>query len=212
MNMVNENTRYSPVPVPGLFKRSLNFPEIQDKVDQVEIFPISWAKRLQQFDSVIAKMNEMIMSPEVISPDYYQDVLILKDQFGPKELPALSEILQKMTLKKHSKVDDAFLINNAYKMIRNQIGKGGDWSWVTQVTDPFQALSGLLIEGYGLALSYLYDGNPQIKRSFVKAFEEVLWTSGPSLLLRDVLPWIKEENKDFPSKIQQEILTKYPFL
>lgn len=204
-------------------KRFGKLPELQSQSTWIKEHPRNWNKRLQEFDEVIEVINDMLTVPEAVSCDYHQDVLDLKERLEINELPSLSTMLDRIKIKEQPKSNESLLVTNAFNTIKKQLGDDGDWHWVTEITNPFQALSGLLIEGYGLALSYLYDGDPQVKRLFVKAFEEVLFTENKTLLedktrqrkegkthykiLDDVILWMVGEREDFPSKIAEEVMT-----
>ncbi len=100
-----------------------------------------------------------------------------------------------------------YMVGETFKDVASKI-KSNEWQFPRQTTNPWQLISGLLIEGYGLYTGKM-TGKPESTRSFVLAYEEVLWKSQPnSRILSDVLPWMIEESGDFAPNISRALATR----
>lgn len=189
----------------------------KDVLAWVEAHPQGWQQRLAEFDDTIATLNRMVSGQAPLDLNYHTDVAVLK-QAGVSPLPTLKE-LACLPIPGSSPRDrvgfSCRLIGKAFQMIREEMVPGGSWHWLTEITEPHQALSGLLIEGYGLLLSRArVRPGFDLQRTFVLGFEEVLWTKAKQLawdkqeqlkLLNDVVPWVVEEKGSFPAAIADEV-------
>lgn len=177
--------------------------------------PEEFKERVGEIDSVISALNGIMKKPE-IDENNFHDVKILRKMLDGKPLPTLEGLaklqrLSSATMGKRPRILAA--IEETITEIKEGLPPGGVWSWVTEIKDnPNKLGFGLLIEAYGrLWEKYYWQGKeterqPGLKRTFVLAFEEVLFTNfRESKLLGDIIDWMREEYTDFPPLIANEL-------
>jgi hypothetical protein len=198
---------------------------VNDVLSWVEANPQGWEQRVAEFDQTITTMNQMLASQTPVSSDYHHDFLALKE-VGITSLPTLGELASLKPPENLTKGRLEFsckLIGGALNQVKEQMAPGGTWNWVTNITEPHQALSGLLIEGYGYLLSQAHpEARADLRRNFVLAFEEILWTNAKESswgetprqvsLLNDVILWMTEEKDSFPAKLADEMAGGWRYL
>lgn len=175
-------------------------PSVRDALNQFRGNPENFNVRISEFDSVCQALIDVVSERKISTSDYY-NCLMLKTELRDQPIPTLSQVINSQYRNPLRKGVSVF------KEI-NLLIHSGKWEFPTQVKDPNQLVSGLLIEGYGLFLERLYE-MPGLSRKFVLAFEEVLWNKFQgSNLLKDVLPWMIEENNSFSYGVKKGLEMK----
>ncbi|MDD3647377.1 MAG: hypothetical protein PHS44_02650 [Candidatus Dojkabacteria bacterium] len=167
--------------------------------------------RIEEFDTVIKRMNDLMTCTEIPEQDL-TDVGrlkgILPDNFM---LPSLSSLAEEIVQGKTGGLT-LFAQSEIFSTIRNLI-ESGDWGYIRNLRHPGTLASALLIEGYGQMLDRYFEIDG-LNRAFVLAFEEVMWHEFriETALLRDVFPWLVEERASFPPGMRREIERLYLFV
>lgn len=170
-------------------------PHIRGSLDYLGTTEQERTKRVDTFEQVITRLNELLSNPDQIPPAL-ADVNRLKDEMNGEKIPTL------VTITESTAMADA--VRRTF-----EFGKQDFPGWAdSQMRLPTMPAIGVFLEGFGYFLGKLAHGSNEeraltTKRSFVKGFEEVLLVEhSGSALLDDVVDWMKEEKGDFPPEIQ----------
>lgn len=193
---------------------------IERGINEIKKDPKEYKARIREFHEACGVFNSLITSQDFPTDGYYRATWF-RNTVDEKPFPSPVDILAR-------KDPSALLLaEDAYFEVASKI-QTKEWEFPSKIENPDQLTTGLLIEGYGLFLEKLY-GEPGLARNFVLGFEEVLWNEFPgSRLLKDALPWMIEDKKEFSWKVQRgldgvdpeeilrrkknDILIKAPFL
>lgn len=156
--------------------------------------PEEFSTRLLEFDINLVALKHF----QPADPDLDRDVIALHNLLGDERLTTLTGL---SLIARDAHPDEQRYqtsIQNTFSQIAQHVSTH-EWQFPTDITDnPGKVVSGLLIEGYGLYLEN-YLQKPGTARTFVLAFERVLFTKHPeSKLLKDVALWVDEEIGSYP--------------
>lgn len=178
------------------------FPHIKGSLEYLGTNNNERIQRIDTFAEVINRLNHLLDNPTEISPECAH-VIQLKTFLGNRKIPSLENILAQQA--QSINISDAI-----QKTI--QFGKKEFPSWANkEYQQPTIPAVGIFLEGLGYYLGLSIHATDQekvlsTKRTFVLSFEEVLFTEHPnSLLLSDVIDFMKDEKQDFPAPLQNRL-------
>ncbi len=195
-----------------------NSPNIMSAVGAINNSPevrAAFDRRIEEFDDALTKLNfQLNRSSHEGGYSYSEHVASLNQLLSGQSLPTLQDISAGVRTKRSGEkntrpIHTARDVARTYDYVR-YFTEDATWSFATQVTDPAQLSTALLIEGYGVYVATSrgdkssYD--ERLARIFVLAFEEVLFREYPqSELLEDILEWMITEREDFSSGIKRDL-------
>lgn len=170
-------------------------------------FPERLNVRITEFDRVIIRMGN-VMQKDVIDPRM-QSLIRLKENLGEFHL----RLLLGLEIDIQTGIESllvSYARDEIFERIRSLI-ETGEWGYIRELRQPEVITSALLIEGYGQMLEQ-YLQIPGLNKTFVLAFEEILWVEFEEQelnILQDVIPWMIEERTSFEDTIRRELERLY---
>ncbi|MBI2601208.1 hypothetical protein HYW42_04585 [Candidatus Daviesbacteria bacterium] len=188
-------------------KRLSEATNVRTALNIINTSPADFAQRTAELEAAILQTGSLF-GRNRLNPRLYRDISALKLQLGADHPHTLDEWvgMYQEGLKGEAFAATPRFFDGTYaRLNRLIVAKENPFTFATQIQNPNQLASGLLLEGYGFFLGQFH-GNPEIARTTVLALEACLLLHFPKAsLLSDVICWMKEEKADFPSGIAKRL-------